>query len=126
MTSWENARCVIEKQFQNSQYNVVNTIDRFYLIDIINKNPMHRKQRTDLSENFPLDHETTGFSDGASGNEPAISNAGDIRDMGLLPGLERSPGGEQGNPSSILAWKTPWTEEPGRLQSMGSQRVGPD
>ena len=26
--------------------------------------------------------------------------------------------------SSILAWKIPWTEEPGRLQSMGSQRVG--
>ena len=25
---------------------------------------------------------------------------------------------------SILAWKIPWTEEPGRLQSMGSQRVG--
>ena len=28
--------------------------------------------------------------------------------------------------SSILAWKTPWTEEPGRLQSMGLQRVGHD
>ena len=28
--------------------------------------------------------------------------------------------------SSILAWKMPWTEEPGRLQSMGSQRVGQD
>ena len=28
--------------------------------------------------------------------------------------------------SSILAWKIPWTEEPGRLQSMGSQRVGHD
>ena len=28
--------------------------------------------------------------------------------------------------SSILAWKTPWTEEPGRLQSIGSQRVGHD
>ena len=26
--------------------------------------------------------------------------------------------------SSILAWKIPWTEEPGHLQSMGSQRVG--
>ena len=26
--------------------------------------------------------------------------------------------------SSILAWKIPWTEEPGRLQYMGSQRVG--
>ena len=28
--------------------------------------------------------------------------------------------------SGILAWKSPWTEEPGRLQSMGSQRVGHD
>jgi len=28
--------------------------------------------------------------------------------------------------SSTLAWKTPWTEKPGRLQSMGSQRVGYD
>ena len=28
--------------------------------------------------------------------------------------------------SSILAWKVPWTEEPGGLQSMGSQRVGHD
>ena len=28
--------------------------------------------------------------------------------------------------SSILAWEIPWTEEPGRLQSMGSQRVGQD
>ena len=28
--------------------------------------------------------------------------------------------------SSILAWKTPWMEEPDRLQSMGSQRVGHD
>ena len=28
--------------------------------------------------------------------------------------------------SSILAWKTPWTEGPGRLQSMGSRRVGQD
>ena len=28
--------------------------------------------------------------------------------------------------ASILAWRIPWTEEPGRLQSMGSQRVGRD
>ena len=31
---------------------------------------------------------------------------------------------ELATPSSILAWETPWTEEPGGLQSMGSQRVG--
>ena len=33
---------------------------------------------------------------------------------------------EMATHSSIPAWKTPWTEEPGRLQSMGSQRVGHD
>jgi len=57
-------------------------------------------------------------------NLPA--NAGDRRDMGLIPGSRRSPGGGNGNPLCILAWKIPWTEEPGRLQSLGSQRVGHD
>ena len=33
---------------------------------------------------------------------------------------------EMATHSSTLAWKIPWTEEPGRLQSMGSQRVGDD
>ena len=33
---------------------------------------------------------------------------------------------EMATHSRILAWKTPWTEEPGRLHSMGSQRVGHD
>ena len=40
--------------------------------------------------------------------------------------LGSSPGGGDGTHSSTLAWKTPWTEEPGGLQSMGSQRVGHD
>ena len=56
-------------------------------------------------------------------------NAGDIRDTGSIPESGRSPGGGNGNPlqyscpeflSSIL----PWTEESGRLQSMGSQSRG--
>ena len=53
-------------------------------------------------------------------NLPA--NAGD---MGLVPRLGRSPGRGTGNPlnSNILAWKSPWTEQPGQLQSMGMQRV---
>ena len=44
----------------------------------------------------------------------------------------QSPGGEEpleegmAPPSSILAWRIPWTEEPDGLQSMGSQRVGHD
>ena len=33
---------------------------------------------------------------------------------------------EMATHSSILAWKTPWMEEPGRLESMGLQRVGQD
>jgi len=50
-------------------------------------------------------------------------SAGDIRDRGSIPGLGRSPGGGQATHFSILAWRVPWTEEPGRLQCMGSQRV---
>ena len=50
------------------------------------------------------------------------------RDPGLIPGLERSPGEGNSpgvaNHSSILAWKIPWTEEPGGLQSMGPQESG--
>ena len=48
------------------------------------------------------------------------------RDTGLIPGLGTSPGEGNGNHSSILAWRIPWTEERGGLQSMGSQRVRHD
>jgi len=51
-------------------------------------------------------------------NPPA--NAGDIRGMGPIPGSGRSPGGGHGNPLQILPEESPWTVEPGRLQSMGS------
>ena len=54
------------------------------------------------------------------------SNAGDIRNMGLIPGSGSSPGGQHGTHSGILAWRIPWTEEPWGLQSMGLPRVGHD
>ena len=57
-------------------------------------------------------------------NMPA--NAGGIRDTGSIPGSGRSPAGGMESQSSTLAWRSPWTEEPGGLQSMGSQRVGHD
>ena len=47
------------------------------------------------------------------------ANAGD---MGSIPGLGRSPGEGNGNPLQYSAWEIPWTEEPGRLQSMGLQK----
>ena len=45
-------------------------------------------------------------------------------DTGLILGLGRSPGVGNGNPPDLLPGTIPWTEEPGRLQSMGLQRVG--
>ena len=47
--------------------------------------------------------------------------AGDAGGVGSIPGLGRSLGVGNGNHFSILAWRTPWTEEHGGLQSMGSQ-----
>ena len=43
--------------------------------------------------------------------------------MGSIPGLGRSPGVGNVNPIHILTWRIPWTEQPGGLHSMGSQRV---
>ena len=55
-------------------------------------------------------------------NPPA--NGGDT---GLIPGSGRSPGVGNGNPGHLfLPGKTPWTEKPGRLQSMESQSVRHD
>ena len=45
-----------------------------------------------------------------------------VRSLGWEDPLEK----EMATHSSTIAWKFPWTEEPGRLQSMGSQRVGHD
>ena len=55
---------------------------------------------------------------GGSDGKESTHNAGDL---GSIPGLGRSPGEGNGTHSSIIAWRIPWTEEPGRLQSMGSQ-----
>jgi len=48
-------------------------------------------------------------------------NAGDARDTGLVPGWQDPLDEEMGTHSSILAWKIPWTVEPGRLHTMGLQ-----
>ena len=57
-------------------------------------------------------------------NPPAI--AGDIREVGSIPGWEDPLEVGMTTHSSVLAWRIPWTEEPGRLQSIGLQRVGHD
>ena len=51
------------------------------------------------------------------------ANAGDERDVDSIPGWEDPLEEGMATHSSILAWRIPWTDEPGGLQSMESQRV---
>ena len=52
--------------------------------------------------------------------------AEDARDPSLIPGLGRCPGEGNGNPLQCSCLEILWTEEPGGLQSKGSQRAGCD
>ena len=58
--------------------------------------------------------------EGDSGSDGKESDC-NTEDPGSIPGSGRSPGEGNGNPTSIPAWRIPWTEEPGELWSMGSQ-----
>ena len=65
---------------------------------------------------------TMDFPGGSDGKASAYNKG----DPGSIPGLGRSLEKEMATPSSILAWKIPWMEEPVRLQSMGLQRIRHD
>ena len=65
-----------------------------------------------------------GFPGGASGKKTYLPNTGDIRDAASNCGSGRSPGFGIATHSSILVWRIPWTEEPGRLQSIALKLVG--
>ena len=54
------------------------------------------------------------------------ANTGDTKDAGLILGREDPLEEKMAAHTSILAWRIPWTEEPGGLQSVGSQRVRHD
>ena len=60
------------------------------------------------------------------GGSEVKASASNVGDLGSIPGLEDPLEKEMVSHSSILAWRIPWTENPGRLQSTGSQRVGHD
>ena len=64
-----------------------------------------------------------GFPGSLAGEESTCS----VADLGLIPGLGRSPGGRAWELTPVfLPGESAWTEEPGGLQSIGSQRVGHD
>ena len=74
----------------------------------------------EMREGIVREFRIRGFPCGSDSKESACT-AGDL---GSMLGSERSPGEGNGNPLQILAFRIPWTEEPGRLQSTGSRRVG--
>ena len=63
-----------------------------------------------------------GFPGGSDGKESASNAVTRVQTLGQEDPMEK----EMATFSSILAWRIPWTKEPGRLQSMESQRVGHD
>ena len=63
-----------------------------------------------------------GFPDSSDGKVSAHN----VGDLSSIPRSEDPLEKEMATHSSTLAWKIPWMEEPGRLQSVGSQRVGHD
>ena len=66
--------------------------------------------------------ERMSFPDGSDSKESACN----VGDSGLIPGSGRPLEVDLTTHSSILAWMCPWTDEPGGLQSSGSQRVRHD
>ena len=84
--------------------------------------PLSVKVQTPNHQEFALLYCKLDFPGGSDGKAPVYS----VRDPGSIPGLGRSPGEINGNPLQYIDWKIPWTEEPGRLQSVGSQRVRHD
>ena len=77
------------------------------------------KEIFSIYESFAQNIDFPGGSDG----KVSVYNVGDLCS---IPGLGRSPGEGNDNPVSTLAWKIPQMEGPGKLQSMGSQRVRHD
>ena len=63
-----------------------------------------------------------GFPGGSDGKE----STGSAGDLGLILGWEDPLEKGMATHSSILAWRIPWTEDAGGLQSMGSQTMGHD
>ena len=81
-------------------------------------------KESDMTEQLTL---SLGLTGGPNGKEPACQfRKRNFRDVGSIPGQEDPL--EEGlvSHSSIPAWRIPWKEEPGGLQSVGSLGVGHD
>ena len=103
-------------------YNVVHCLLQLHTYDF-NRQNLAAKRETPvqlLGQEDPLKKRvyTMGFSGGLDSKESTCN----VGDLGLIPRLGRSPWRRAWQPTPVfLPAESPWTEEPGRLQSMGSQ-----
>ena len=84
--------------------------------------------RAAVLQPFPRCWVSQGLSQWLSGKDSTCNagDAGDAGDVGLIPGSKDALEEGMATHSGILAWEIPWTEHPGELQSMGSERVEHD
>ena len=82
----------------------------------------HFTKYTSCSLLFPVSSLLWGFPDGSVVKNPPAKQEMWVRSLGWEDPLEK----KMATHSSILAWEILWTEEPGGLQSIGSQKVGHD
>ena len=79
---------------------------------------------SDTLKNLTCDRVRMTWNKGFLGGSEGKASACNAGDLGLIPGSGRSHGEGNATHSSFLAWRIPWTEEPGGLQSMASQDLG--
>ena len=104
--------------------HLVSWQDMIYVLEFHSANALHSNMHPIPAKGVPWSHPddwktslTTGKVSGGSDNKASAYNAGSL---GWEDPLEK----EMAPHSSVLAWRIPWMEEPGGLQSMGLQRVG--
>ena len=80
------------------------------------------KWKFTILSSYKLIIHTSGLSRWLSGWRICLN----VGDAGSMPRPGRSPGGGHSNPLQYSAWRIPWTEDPGGIQSMESQSIGHD
>ena len=121
--SISKAICPINELKMPSIYWPVSCLLLHSKLNPVNSNT-HQGQKLNMSCYFICSPniQIWGFPGDSAVKKPSAMQ--EMQEIGWVPGLERSPGGGHGNLLNILAWKIPWTEEPGKPQSMELQRVG--
>ena len=90
---------------------------------MVKSNSVNKHDYSSTPSVLNLCQEMTDLLLGSMGDSDDKEFVCSFRDQGLIPGSGRSLEKGMITYSNILAWRVPWTEEPGGLQSMGSQRV---